>query len=146
MSREAEIIESFRNRGILEYVEAYRHIRDEIARKINYLRNIKIDVSSYEERFNMLKKRAVETASLIKKSDQEFITGITSVISDLNKLYDELEIVYSDVNKITENLKKLEELYNSGKISQKVYKRLKKEYLDKIARLSLEGHTIIKKS
>jgi len=150
MKNEAKIIESFRKRGILIHVDTYRTLRDEISNKINYLKNnIKIDVSSYEKRFNMLKSKAINTASLIKKGDQEFIKGITSIIKDLENLKNEINKIYLNAIKIEENLKKLEELYNSGKISEKVYNRLKREYLAKINKVSSpaeeEMKTVIRK-
>ena len=150
MKNEAKIIESFRKRGILIHVDTYRTLRNEISNKINYLKNnIKIDVSSYEKRFNMLKSKAINTASLIKKGDQEFIKGITSIIKDLENLKNEINKIYLNAIKIEENLKKLEELYNSGKISEKVYNRLKREYLAKINKVSSpaeeEMKTVIRK-
>jgi len=150
MKNEAKIIESFKKRGILLHVDTYRTLRNEISNKINYLKNnIKIDVSSYEKRFNMLKSKAINTASLIKKGDQEFIKGITSIIKDLENLKNEINKIYLNAIKIEENLKKLEELYNSGKISEKVYNRLKREYLAKINKVSSpaeeEMKTVIRK-
>jgi len=150
MKNEAKIIESFRKRGILIHVDTYRTLRDEISNKINYLKNnIKIDISSYEKRFNMLKSKAINTASLIKKGDQEFIKGIILIIKDLENLKNEINKIYLNAIKIEENLKKLEELYNSGKISEKVYNRLKREYLAKINKVSSpaeeEMKTVIRK-
>ena len=150
MKNEAKIIESFRKRGILIHVDTYRTLRDEISNKINYLKNnIKIDISSCEKRFNMLKSKAINTASLIKKGDQEFIKGIILIIKDLENLKNEINKIYLNAIKIEENLKKLEELYNSGKISEKVYNRLKREYLAKINKVSSpaeeEMKTVIRK-
>jgi len=112
--RRDEIIESFRRRGILKYVERYREIRDKLESKLESLKRLGVDVGRYEDRFNMLKKRGVDSAKLIKKGDEKFIERISSIIRDLNNLYNSLRMVEDEWINIGEKVSRLKAFYNNS--------------------------------
>lgn len=146
---EDSIIKSFEERGIMNYVRRYRELRDKIGGELDELKKFGESPQEILDKFNELKKRAVNSARLVRKGDNHFIKEISNVIEKMEELDKEMELILQekrsregtvaissseseDPEKIKKYLKKLEELWREGKIPDNIYKKLKEDYESKL--------------